>query len=167
MSNYVESKKELDKIRREYNCQGDIIFRTAIQYVIEQGQENFKDDEWYQAVLNGTNERHDKAEAEGKVLFIGRNFEIAILECAKKLATIGAYDLLIYVQREVFLSSDGIDPQRAIMLLKNCLDLLENSHDDSSYFRADIRDIGLLDDEIEFLGYDWLYDDEMEDEHYD
>ena len=156
----MNNKEQLNKIRSEYNCQGDIIFRTAIQYIVEHGQANFKDDNWFQKVLNGTNKRHDKAEAEGKHLFISRDFEIAILECAKKLAEVNAYDLLIYIQREVYLSNEGIDPQRAIILLKNCMSLLEQSHDINDYFKDDIRDIGFTDSEIEFLGYDYLYEEE-------
>ena len=31
MSNYVETKKELDRIRREYGCKGDMIFRAAYE----------------------------------------------------------------------------------------------------------------------------------------
>ena len=156
----MNNKEQLNKIRSEYNCQGDVIFRTAIQYIVEYGQANFKDNDWFQKVLNGTNERHDKAEAEGKHLFIGRDFELAILECAKKLAEINSYDLLIYIQREVYLSNEGIDPQRAIQLLKNCMSILVFSHDDSRYIRSDFRDADFNDDELEILGYGYLIEEE-------
>ena len=160
MSNYIESKKQLNKIRDKYGCKGEVLFRTSLQYIIEYGQSNFKDQEWYQKVLNGTNARHDKAEAEGKLLWIGRDFEIAILECAKELAEVNSYDLMIYMQREVFLSNEGIDPQRAIQLLKNCMSILEFSHDDSDYIKADFRDADFNDDELEILGYGYLIEEE-------
>ena len=49
MNTYIESKKALDKIREDFCCKGDIIFRTAIQYVVEYGQRTFKD---YDFVMN-------------------------------------------------------------------------------------------------------------------
>ena len=79
MSTYVESKKALDKIREDFCCKGDIIFRTAIQYVVEYGQQTFQD---YDFVMNQMAEidgKHDEAEANGKILFILIYFEIAII----------------------------------------------------------------------------------------
>ena len=81
MNTYTESKKALDKIREDFCCKGDIIFRTAIQYVVEYGQQTFQD---YDFVMNQMAEidgKHDDAEANGKTLFISRNFEKAIIEC--------------------------------------------------------------------------------------
>ena len=31
---YTESKKVLDKIASKYGCNGDIIMRTAVQYIV-------------------------------------------------------------------------------------------------------------------------------------
>lgn len=33
--NYTEAKNYIEKLRREYNCKGDLIFRCAVQNVIE------------------------------------------------------------------------------------------------------------------------------------
>lgn len=167
MKNYAETKKELDRIRNEYGCKGEMIFRTSIQYIVEFGQNKFLDDEWVQSQLDAVNEKHNKADAENKILFIGREFEIALIECAKELAKVNAYNLLIYIQKEVWLSNKGgIDYDRAVTLLKNFVSWLEND----LYTLADVLDIldqiGFSDDDIETLGYAYMLD-VREDEEYD
>ena len=70
MSNYAESKRALDKIRSEYGCKGDIIFRTAIQTVVEYGTNSLLDDWNYEHLRGDVNERHNIAETEGRILFV-------------------------------------------------------------------------------------------------
>ena len=165
MSNYAESKKKLDAIRDKYGCKGEVIFRTAIQYIVECGQHNFKDEAWFDELMNDVDERHDLAEANGEFLLITRDFEKAILECAKELAQIEPYDFLIYVQREIYLGGGGISYQRAIELLIACIEsIYENHSEDSWYALEDLRGCDFSNDELEELGYDWLLDLEMEDD---
>jgi hypothetical protein len=160
MTNYTESKKQIEVIRREYTTAGDVLFRTAIQMLVEQGQENFKDAEWYAAAVKSINDRHDEVEREGKIAIIGRRFELNILECAKKLAEIEIYDLLIYIQREVYWSNEGIDYQRAIELLKGCMSLIMGDRE-LDYVRDDFLDyIGFEEDELDSLGYGFLVEDD-------
>lgn len=163
MSNYIENKSKLDKIRQKYDCKGEILFRTALQYVVECGQQNFQDEEWFETMLNEVNSRHEIAKTEGKHLFVTRDFEIAILDCAKEIAKVNTYDLLIYVQKEVWLSGDGMDYQRAIRLLKSALEYLENYNNcnNSENYEA-FCDIGLNDDEIEEFGFGYLIGEEEE-----
>lgn len=163
MSNYTENKKKIDSMRNEYCTAGDVLFRTAIQMLLEHGQENFKDEEWYAAAVKSINDRHDEVEKEGKILIIGRSFELAILECAKKLAAIETYDLLIYIQREVFWSSEGIDYQRAIELLKNCMFALCDGYQTSIGRDILLDDVGFEEYELEELGYGYLLDTIEED----
>lgn len=161
--NYEESKKKIDKIRQEYDCKGEVLFRTAIQYVVEYGRDLLNDNGWFKGEINSIDTYHDKAEMEGKTLWITRGFEKAILECAKELAQIEAYDLLMYIQREVWLGSEGISYERAIQLLKSTLDHCDTfeweAHNEANY-------CGFTDDEIEELGYGYLLetDDDMDDE---
>ena len=152
--NYTESKRKLDEIRSKYMCAGDVIFRTAIQYVVECGQITFKDETWYEDQMNAIDDRHDLAEAAGKILFYTRSFEKAIFECALELSRINTYDLLIYIQREIYLGGDGISYQRAIELLKDCVNFLDYDPLNQA------RDIGFDDDEIEALGFGYLLEDE-------
>ena len=119
--NYAETKKELDRIRNEYGCKGEILFRTAIQTVVEYGTDSLLDDWNYAHLKDEVNERHDAAEAEGQILWITRDFELAILECAREIANVEIYNLLVYIQKEVWLSNEGgIAYDRAVELLKRC-----------------------------------------------
>ncbi len=158
---YKESKTMLDKIRDDYGCKGEIIFKTALQTLIQEGTENFNNELKYSMWLREINMRHDKAEAEGKWLFCTRDFEIAILECAAEIAKIPTMDLLQYVQKEVWLSGEGIDYQRAIELLKDCLEWFT---DDTLNDRIveNLSLLGFKDYEIEELGYGWLFEEEEE-----
>ena len=163
MHNYTETKKELDRIRNEYGCKGEMIFRTSLQYIVEYGQTRFKDDEWVENQLNLVNEKHNKADSGNKILFIGREFEIALIECAREIAKVNAYSMLIYIQKEVWLSNEGgIDYQRAIELLKNCIGVIVESHCDTAYIREDFETIGFDDDELIALGCDWVMNEEEE-----
>jgi hypothetical protein len=165
MSNYTESKKNLNAIRNEYRSTGDVIFKAAIQMVVEHGQAKFNDEECYAEAINSINARHDEVEKQGKVMIISRGFEIAIVECAKRLATVDAYDLMIYAQREVFWSNQGIDYQRAIELLQGCmLVILDDAYEHEYVRSAFIDEVGFENDELDELGYGFLLDFDEYDE---
>lgn len=155
---YTENKQKLDVIRDKYGCSGEIIFRTAIQYVVELGQVTFKDDAWYEDQINAIDDRHDAAEAVGKILFMTRDFEKAIFECARELAQIETYDLLVYIQREVFLSSNGIDYRRMERLLKKCIEWIEETHASLGETYDTLDYVGFNDSEIEMLGFKYILD---------
>jgi hypothetical protein len=156
---YKESKMMLNKIRDDYGCKGEVLFRTALQYVVECGQYLLQDELWVQTQLSAINDKHDEAEKEGKWLFIGRDFEKAIVECAAEIAKVPSMDMLQYVQKEVWLSGEGVDYQRAIELLKDCVEWFT---DDTLNERIieNLSLLGFKDYEIEELGYGWLFDEE-------
>lgn len=156
--NYTESKQKLDEIRSRYMCAGDIIFRTAIQYVVEFGTNLFKEEEFFNDNMREIDNRHDRAEAEGKVLFMTRDFEKAIVKCGRELAQIEVYDLLVYIQREVFLSSNGIDYRRMEKLLKQCITWFEETYACLGDVYNMLTDIGFNDSEIEMLGFEHILD---------
>lgn len=159
MTNYTESKKKINAIRNEYSTAGDVLFRAAIQMLIEHGQANFNDEEWYAEAIKSINDKHDEVEAQGKILVISRNFDLAIVECAKKLAEIEIYDLIIYMQREVFWSNEGIDYQRAIELLKGCMLSIVEDVFETEYIRDTFLDeVGFEEEELEELGYGFVLD---------
>lgn len=161
MTNYKESKKKLDEIKRKFCCKGDIIFRTAIQNVVEFGQSTILNADWYQCTLEDIHAKHDNAEKEGKWLFVTRDFELAILGCMKALAEINSYDLLIYIQKEVWLSGDGIDYMRAIEMLKDCINYYTDGMECDGILADMTEELGFSDSEIEELGLGYLF--EMED----
>ena len=158
---YQTSKTMLNKIRDDYGCKGEIIFKAALQTLIQGGVDNFNSNLQYGKWLAEINDRHNKAELEGKILFCTREFEIAILECAKEMAKVPIMDLLQSVQKEVWLSGEGIDYQRAIELLKNCLEWFT---DDTLNERIieNLSLLGFKDYEIEEFGYGWLFEEEEE-----
>ena len=155
---YVETKQKLDMIRDKYGCAGEIIFRTALQTVVELGQNTFKDDAWYEDQINAIDDRHDAAEAVGKILFMTRNFEKAIFECSRELAQIETYDLLVYIQRKVFLSSNGIDYRRMERLLKKCVEWIEETHASLGETYDTLNYLDFNDSEIEMLGFEYILD---------
>ena len=164
---YANTKKELDRIRNKYGCKGEMIFRTALQYIIEYGQSQFNESGWVENQLTLIDAKHDMAEAKGKNLWIGREFERAIVECAREIAKVEAYSMLVYIQKEVWLSNEGgIDYERAVRLLKNCLNWFA---DDGCGYATMLERLELLDfddNEIEALGYGYLFG-AREDEEYE
>ena len=158
---YSETKKKIDHIREEYQCKGEIIFRSAIQCVVECGQQTFQDPIWVKQQLDNIDVNHDEAEKEGKILFISRDFEKAVLGCARELAQIDAHDFLAYIQKEVWLGDNGIDFQRAIQMVQNCIDwiITEVSSEDAY---NDLIATGFDSVELEELGYGYLLNVEEE-----
>ena len=171
MSNYIEVKKKLNEIRHKYCCSGDIILRTAIQSVVEFGQRTILDSTWYQNALDDINSRHDKAEKEGKWLFMTRSFETAILECTRELAEINPYELLIYIQREVWLGGGEVgepDYQRAMQIIRNCLCYTADRYgaytEEVSETLYKFREMEMTDEEIAYFGWEYLFDVEEEEQ---
>lgn len=158
MSNYAESKQKLDEIRSKYCCAGDIIFRTAIQYVVDYGKCTLLDPGWYRGTMDDIDAKHDNAEAEGKCLFCTRAFEKAIIDCAVALCDVNTYDLLVYIQQEVFLSSNGMDYQRAIHLLGKCIEWIDETHASVGEMYDTLRYIGFSDSDIETLEFEYVLD---------
>lgn len=164
MSKYAETKKELDRIRNEYGCKGEVLFRTAIQYVVDCGRQCFEDEEWVKQQLNIVDEKHDAFDRDNKTPFISRDFEKAIIECAAEISKVDAYDLLIYIQREVWLSNDGIDYNKAIELLKKCMyDIEERESCENKLTYQAFEFIGFTDDEMELLEFGYLLNEEEDD----
>lgn len=155
---YTVTKKELDRIRDTYGCKGEVIFRTALQYIIEYGQSTFNNNGWVENQLTLIDEKHDQAEAKGKNLWIGREFERTIIECAQEIAKVEAYSLLVYVQKEVWLSREGgIDYQRAVALLKNCMyDIEQRENCEDKLTLCALEDIGFDDEELIELNFGYL-----------
>lgn len=155
----MTAKETLNKIRQKYTCKGDIIFRSAIQNVVDCGQQTFKNDEWYEDAIKEIDERHNKAEADGKWLFMTRDFEKAILECAREISAVNTYDLLMYIQKEVYFGSGEVgelDYQEAMELLESCMNHIEDFEDDATL--EVFYSIGFSDEQIDHLGFGYLLD---------
>ena len=171
MSNYRESKDKLNKIRSEYTCKGDVVFTTAVQFTIEVGQATMNGETWFTNTLARIDKRHDDAEEAGKYLFMTRDFEKAIVECARKLAEINTHDLMVYIQREMYLNNGLMDGEpdykRAIEIIKSILSTEEYYCEycaGGERFVDKLEEFGLREDEIYYFGYRKYIDEEEEDE---
>ena len=159
--NYTEAKNYIEKLRSEYNCKGDLIFRCAVQNVIEYGvvplTQNLAMEDW----LSEIDSRHDKAEADGKILWIGRDFEKAITECTFKLAKVGSMNLMMYIEREVWHQDRccEISYDRAIELLKDVIGYMSYNDADDVVTR-NLGYVGFDEDEIRELGFGYLLNEE-------
>ena len=139
--------------------------------LVEHGRNSFKDEIWFEDQMNFIDERHDSAESVGKFLLMTRDFEKAIINCARELAEIDTYDLLIYIQREVWLGGgevEGPNYWRAIEIIRNCLCYAADNFGaypcESDVTLEDFRNIGLTDEEIKYFGWSYLFDVEEEEE---
>lgn len=162
MNTYVESKKALDKIASKYGCKGDIIMRAAAQYIVEYGQYMFKDEDFIKDQIQQIEDKHRISEEEGKHLWVTKDFELAIFNCARELAEVNSYDFIIYMQKEIYWSNEGgLDYKRAVRLLKSSLEYLENYNNcnNKENYEA-FQDIGLEDNEIEEFGFGYLISEE-------
>ncbi len=160
--NYTEAKNYIEKLRSEYCCKGDLIFRCAVQNVVEYGvvplTQNLTVEDW----ISDIDRRHDEAEAEGKVLRIGRDFEKAMAECTFKLAKVGSMNLMMYIQREVWHQDHfgEISYDRAIELLKDFISYGLDYDDPSEELLNNLYDIGFDEEEIRELGFGYLFEEE-------
>lgn len=161
MSNYLKSKEEMDKICAKYSCKGDIIVSTALLYLMEGGTQRLTDDEFINTALKNIDDAHDKAEAEGKTLFISRDFEKAIVECAAEFAHCDTRDLIMYIQREIWFYGDDygeLSHANAICQLQRCVSFIIDTSNEMAY--DDLIGVGFDDSEIEYLGFEDLLEEE-------
>lgn len=169
MMTYAESKKKIDAIRQEYGCKGEIIFRTALQNVIDYGKCTLLDLGWYGPTMDEIDDRHDHAEANGKWLFMTREFEKAIVDCSVALCEIDTYHLLMYIQKEIWLGGEVGEPdyKRAMEIIRNCMCYIAdcygaykmNDEETLEKFRCVMED-----HEIEFFGCEELFDANYEED---
>lgn len=142
MSNYIESKKKLDAIRNEYSSAGDVIFRSAIHVLINTGKDYLSDGSSYEHMINFTDNELDRI----------------VLQCAHELAAIDIGDLLIYIQKEIYVGCDGgMSYQKMRRRLIDCIYWITDGIETSDSI-ADLMGIGFSKDELKEFGYEYLFD---------
>ena len=143
MSNYIESKKRIDAIRSEYSSAGDIIFRAAIDLLIDIGKVNCYNELTYDGMLSGIDNELDRM----------------VFKCTHELADINTTDLLIYVQKELYLGSEGgMNYQTMTRRLKDCVDWIAEGVEASDAISDLTIGIGFSVRELKELGYEYLFD---------
>ena len=143
MSNYTESKKRIDSIRSKYSSAGDIIFRSAIDTLIDVGKDYLSDESSYEHMIN----------------FTDNELDITVLKCAHELADINTTDLLVYIQKELYLSNDGgMSYQTMARKLSGCIEWIIGDADCSDVVKDLKYGVGFSENELRSLGYDYLFD---------
>ena len=150
MSNYVESKKKIEAIRSK----DEMMFRMAISHLMDVGirhltEENIK--ECCEEIM-----KQDDSHS-----FMTNRYQCDLVVMAGELAKIPHIDLLVYTQREVDYDvfDGGISYGRAIQMTKNCIDWITCGADPEDA-RSDLNSIGFDEDELEYLGYGYLIEEE-------
>lgn len=149
MSNYAESKKKFDEIR---NRVGEPMFRMGISHLMDVGIRHLDKDLVEETCEKIMQEDDSRA-------FMTNEFKCELIRTAYELAQISHVDLLAYISREMFYDAGDDMPtyDRAIKLLKGCMNWIENDGDHSETL-DNFEWIGFSDDEIEALGWGYILD---------
>lgn len=153
---YTESKAAIQSIRNKY---GEIMFRMAISHLMDVGIRHLTEE--------SVNETCDEImQQDDSKAFMTNEFQCNIVRAAYELTQVPHTDLLVYIQREVAYDvADGTPSyERAVHLLKSCLDWLSDEHFDMAETLDTLRYIGFDDDELVALGFEYILDVEDENE---
>ena len=150
---YAESKKTLDKIRSK----DEIMFRMAISHLMDVGIRHLTEE-------NIAETCYEIRTRDDSKMFMTNEYMCSLIMMAGDIAKVPHIDILVYIQREVEydVSDGGMSYSRLMKLLKNCIDVIVESHCDSAYIREDFEAIGFDDDELMTLGCDWVMNNEEE-----
>lgn len=147
MTNYDQSKKEIDTIRYKYSSAGDIVFKIAICMLIHKGKSFFDNEKSYQDLV-------DSAELE---------FNELVVKCANELSKINTIDLLVYIQKEVHFSNDSVmSYQKMIQKLKDCIEWIIGDACDCNAAEILTEGIGFSAREIVSFGYGFVFEEDDE-----
>lgn len=155
MSNYAESKKKFDEIR---NRVGEPMFRMGISHLMDVGIRHLDKDLVEETCEKIMQEDDSKA-------FMSNEFKCELIRTAYELAQISHVDLLAYISREMFydIGDDMPTYDKAIKLLKGCLCWLDDDLVGRKVLLEELDYIGFEDDEIEALGFGYLFNTEQND----
>lgn len=149
MNNYAESKKTLDKIRSK----DEVMFRMAISHLMDVGIRHLTEENILHTCSSIVKRDDSKA-------FMTNEYMCDLVVMAGELAKIPHTELLVYIQREVDYDvfDGGMLYSRAIKILKNCLDWFADDCCGCAETLERFELLGLDDDEIEALGYGYMFD---------
>lgn len=91
--------KDIDTIRNKH----DLIFRAALGSLFENGY-NYYSEENTRKLIQKQVEEAKEDQKKGRIMFVTREFNIAIIETAHELSHYSLWDLLKYVKRYVKIS---------------------------------------------------------------
>ena len=152
MSNYVESKKEIEAIR---NKAGEMMFRMAVSHLMDVGIRNLTEETVEDTCKEIMQEDDSKA-------FITNEFKCDLVRTAYELALVSHIDLLVYIQREVVYDVYDETPSygRAMHLLKKCMEHIEAFEGDNINTLEVFEELGFANDDLSAFGFEYLIKEE-------
>lgn len=155
MTSYAETKSKLDKLRQT----NEVMLRMAISHLLDCGYRNCTDEMIESTCAEIMQEDDSKA-------FITNEFKCDLVRMTGELAKLDHIHLLVYISREMFYSVDDnhLSYQRLIRLAKSCIEWVLADADgcDTEFVLQEIREMGFEDEDVEYLGFDYLLESEEE-----
>lgn len=154
MSNYMESKKQIESIRNK----DGMMFRMAISHLMDVGIRNLTEE-------NITETCKDIMLRDDSKAFMTNQYMCDLVKMAGELAKIDHIHLLHYISREVTydVGDNSLSYNRAIRLLRASLDYNTEVMEIEDA-REDLLGIGFEEEELIELGYQFLFNNEEEEE---
>lgn len=146
MSAYNEFRQTIHKLR----CKEEVLFRMAVSHLMDVGARHLTEENIVATCQEIMKEDDTKQ-------FMTNEFKCAIVRMAGNLATIPHSELLTYISREVYYSVDnGFGFQRAVEIIRKLIDRLEYDAEDSLHLYEIMQECDVDDDELKFIGYDYM-----------
>lgn len=153
MSNYAESKKKLEAIR---NRVGEPLFRMALTHTFDVGFRHLTEE-------NVEETCNKMMKDDDSHAFMTNEYKCDLVRTAGEIAKVPPFDVEVYVNREMEYSAGGdyIQYSRLLRILRGALDYIyEVIRDCEIFYKIMSEDIGIDEDEIMGLGYDWAMNEE-------
>lgn len=149
--NYTESKKKIEEIRNK----DEVMFRMAISHLMDVGirhlaEENIKSS--CEAIM-----KQDDSHS-----IMTNKYQCDLVKMAGELAKIDHIHLLNYISKEVYydVNDNKLSYSRAMVLLRHCMDWVEEDHCDKSETLDTMEYLGFEHEELEDMGYGYLIEEE-------
>ena len=152
MSNYVESKKQIEAIRNK----DGMMFRMAISHLMDVGMRHLTDE-------NIKETCEDIMKRDDSKAFMTNEFMCDLIKMAGELAKIDHIHLLNYISKEITydVGDNSLSYNRAIRLLRASIDYNTEVMEIEDA-REDLLGIGFEEEELIELGYQFLFNNEEE-----
>lgn len=153
MSNYAESKKKLEAIK---NRVGEPMFRMALSHTFDVGFRHLTDEN-IEETCNAMMKEDDSRS------FMTNEYKCDLVRTAGEIAKVSIVDVEVYINREMEYSigDDYIQYDRMLRILRGALDYIyEDVQDCGVFCKIMSKYIGVDEDEIMQLGYDWAMNED-------
>lgn len=152
---YEETKKQIDAIRNK----NEMLFRMAISHLMDVGIRHLTEENIAETCAEIMKEDDSRS-------FMTNEYKCDLIKMAGELAKMDHIHVLTYISREVTydVGDNAISYDRAMELLKNCMDYCVSSTYETMYALEMAQEFGFTDEEIEQLGYGYMLDVEEDNE---